>query len=172
MSLVGSSQVCPIGENANQFQRQDKAKLLPGGSQTLIKVAEKYEEQKRKLKEEQLKLLKYHHQHQLQLQQKPLHQFNSGYNPPYQQRRNAIAPGLDNCYDATRRNSEIPISNRIFMPFAIKKRHSSYQVEVGKYILFKLLQTKGTYTFLCEVGITLTNRYIISGIYFLLFAIA
>jgi fused-like protein len=54
-------------ELAKEIQRQDKAKLLPGGSQTLIKVAEKYEEQKRKLKEEQLKLDKYHHQHQLTL---------------------------------------------------------------------------------------------------------
>ena len=36
-------------EIAKEIQRQDKAKLLPGGSQTLIKVAYKYEEQKKRL---------------------------------------------------------------------------------------------------------------------------
>jgi len=43
-------------EIAKEIQRQDKAKLLPGGSQTLIKVAYKYEEQKKRLMRETAQL--------------------------------------------------------------------------------------------------------------------
>jgi fused-like protein len=42
-------------ELAKEIQRQDKAKKLPGGSQTLINIAQKYEEQKKKL--EQMKFM-------------------------------------------------------------------------------------------------------------------
>ena len=62
----------PLSESqefAKEIQRQDKAKLLSGGSQTLIKVAHKYEEQKKKLqsmvdkqKYDQAMLLQQQHQ--------------------------------------------------------------------------------------------------------------
>ena len=93
-------------ELAKEIQRQDKAKLLPGGSQTLIKVAEKYEKQKRKLKEDQLKLLNYHNQQQKYQPQQP--QMGSNCNDFYKLRRNAIFPGMENYHNSTRRNSEIP----------------------------------------------------------------
>ena len=44
-------------ELAKEIQRQDKAKLLPGGSQTLIKVAQKHEIQKQQLAAAQKALL-------------------------------------------------------------------------------------------------------------------
>ena len=94
-------------ELAKEIQRQDKAKLLPGGSQTLIKVAEKYEEQKRKIKEEQLKLLTY----QIRQNQQPP-QMGSKCNEFYRQRRNAIFPGLEQYNNTARRNSEMASTNR------------------------------------------------------------
>ena len=92
-------------ELAKEIQRQDKAKLLPGGSQTLIKVAEKYEEQKRKMKEEQLKLLNYQIRQNQGHQQQP--QMGSKCNEFYRQRRNAIFPGLEYYDNKARRNSEM-----------------------------------------------------------------
>ena len=50
-------------ELAKEIQRQDKSKLLPGGSQTLIKVAQKYEEQKKRLMQEAALKLREHPRH-------------------------------------------------------------------------------------------------------------
>lgn len=72
MNEIPDSLTEPLSESqelAKEIQRQDKAKLLPGGSQTLIKVAHKYEEQKKKLqamldkqKHEQLMMLQHQRQ--------------------------------------------------------------------------------------------------------------
>jgi hypothetical protein len=54
MQFYFPAQICRIPsfrELAKEIQRQEKAKTLAGGSQTLIRVAQKYEEQKMKLKE-------------------------------------------------------------------------------------------------------------------------
>ena len=108
-----TEQLSESQELAKEIQRQDKAKMLPGGSQTLIKVAEKYEEQKRKIKEEQLKLLNYQNQrHAYQNQPK----MGSTCTEFYQQRRNAVFPGFEAYNNVTRRNSEMPSSRIALSP--------------------------------------------------------
>ena len=112
-------------ELAKEIQRQDKAKLLPGGSQTLIKVAEKYEEQKRKMKEEQLKLLNYQIRQNQSHQQQP--QMGSKCNEFYRQRRNAIFPGLEHYDNKARRNSEMISTKQ--MSFSPSSQHHLGQKE-------------------------------------------
>ena len=110
MNMEFTSQLTESQELAKEIQRQDKAKKLPGGSQTLIGIAQKYEDQKKKL--EKMKKVAAAQQHHQQRRYSDMSHYQTLIKPQPVRRNSDLAS-----YSVNREDEDVTFNNEEWLQF-------------------------------------------------------
>ena len=110
MNMEFTSQLTESQELAKEIQRQDKAKKLPGRSQTLIGIAQKYEDQKKKL--EKMKKVAAAQQHHQQRRYSDMSHYQTLIKPQPVRRNSDLAS-----YSVNREDEDVTFNNEEWLQF-------------------------------------------------------